>query len=498
MVIRIHPSDSVAVALKAIEKGRRIDVAGITVLAEEFIQCAHKISIKAIKKGDTVIKYGYPIGTALCDIEPGQWVHTHNLATGLEGTLSYDYHPEGNGMALPSDHSQASLYFQGYKRQNGLTGVRNEIWILPTVACVNATARAIVQKAAGQLQTAGIDGIHALTHPYGCSQLGGDLLRTQRILAELVNHPNAGGVLVLSLGCENNNAEEFKKVLDGWDTDRVRFLTTQDSEDEVEEGIGLVGRLVEFAASFRREPVPVSELRIGMKCGASDAFSGITANPLAGKISDILSASGGTSVLTEVPEMFGAERLLMNRAKDRKIFDRTVEMINRFKEYFLRHGQPIYENPAPGNKAGGISTLEEKSLGCILKGGTGTVNDVLEYGDKIRTRGLNLLEGPGNDLVSATALAASGCQLLLFTTGRGNPLGTCIPTIKISSNSELAVKKKSWIDFDAGQLLNGQTLDSLSGELFRYILKVASGDVLAGNEVNGFHEIGIFKDGVTL
>jgi len=498
MLIRIHPSDNVAVALKPVGKGQQAVVDGMVVVADEFIECAHKISVRNIRKGEAVIKYGYPIGIALCDIHPGQWVHTHNLATSLEGTLSYDYSQAVNEQSSAFDSNKMSLHFQGYKRYNGLTGVRNEIWIIPTVACVNATARTIAQKAASDFRVAGIDGIHALTHPYGCSQLGSDLFLTQRILAGLVGHPNAGGVLVLSLGCENNNIEEFKKVLANWDPDRVRFLTAQDSSNEVEEGIELVGKLVEFASLSKREPVPISELRIGMKCGASDAFSGITANPLVGKISDIVIAGGGVSVLTEVPEMFGAESILMNRARDQETFERIVKMINNFKEYFIRHEQPVYENPAPGNKTGGISTLEEKSLGCILKAGTGTVTDVLNCGDKIRTNGLNLLEGPGNDLISATALAASGCQIILFTTGRGNPLGTCIPTIKVSSNSDLAKKKRMWIDFDAGKLLAGHNLESLSQELLLFILDVASGSALTMNEVNNFREIGIFKDGVIL
>lgn len=497
MVIKINPADNVAVAVQPVKKCQVINIGAMSVVAKEPIAAAHKIAVEFIGKGTEVIKYGERIGLALEDIQPGQLVHTHNVISSLKEIDTYEYNPEFD-KELFEHTKEGELFFNGFRRNNGLAGVRNEIWIIPTVACVNAIARTISQKATDCLRFEGIDGIYALTHPYGCSQLNSDLYNTQKILAGLVDNPNAGGVLVLGLGCENNSIDEFKKVLGDWDPDRVRFLSAQESNNEVNEGVELVGKLAEYASSFKRESIPISKLRIGMKCGGSDAFSGITANTLAGKISELLVSHGGASVLTEVPEMFGAERFLMNRAKDKFIFNQIVEMINSFKNYYIKNNQPIYENPSPGNKAGGISTLEEKSLGCIQKGGNCIVADVLKYGDKIKSIGLSLLESPGNDLVSSTALAASGCQILLFTTGRGNPLGACVPTIKVSSNSELAVKKNMWIDFDAGKLLSGYSMDMTANELFRLIVDVASGYYLTMNEVHNSREIGIFKSGVTL
>lgn len=499
IVMKIQVSDNVAVAIKPIIKGQRLNLGTTTIIADEYIESAHKISIKPIKKGEQVIKYGYPIGVALCSILPGQWVHTHNLGTSLQGIQDYKYLPLSYLGSV--DHNlelQPKYYFKGYRRYDGLVGTRNDIWIVPTVSCVNTIAINIAEKAKNIFSDTKIDGFHALIHPYGCSQLGDDLMLTQRILASLVNHPNAGGVLVVGLGCENNNIGEFKKILSNWNPDRVKFLVAQDTEDELEEGLKNIRELAKFAYKSEREEVPISELIIGTKCGGSDAFSGITANPLVGRISDILIAEGGTSVLTEVPEMFGAEHILMNRAINQEKFEKIVNMINGFKEYFIRYKQPIYDNPAPGNKDGGITTLEEKSLGCILKGGTSSVTDVLEYGDRVKVKGLNLLEAPGNDLISLTALVASGCQLILFTTGRGNPLGTCVPTIKISTNTRLAELKKSWIDFDAGILLKENNLLSLSEELLCYILTVASGLEITMNELNNCRDIGILKDGVTL
>lgn len=371
-----------------------------------------------------------------------------------------------------------------YMRKNGDIGIRNDVWIVPTVGCVNGTAKAIAERT----------GAIALTHPYGCSQLGGDHLITQMILRGLVNHPNAGGVLVLGLGCENNNIGEFKKVLGDIDPDRVRFLNAQNVCDDVAEGIRLVGELKEYAESFKRQPCPISKLKLGLKCGGSDGLSGITANPLIGRLSDRVISMGGICVLSEVPEMFGAETILMDRCSDKKVFDKTVSLINNFKDYFTSHDQVIYENPSPGNKAGGISTLEEKSLGCTQKGGTSLVTDVLDYGDTARTSGLNLLNGPGNDMVAVTNLTACGCHMILFSTGRGTPLGAPVPTVKISTNSDLYHRKKSWIDFDAGRIIDGAQLDD---EFFNLICRVADGELTA-SERNGFREIAIFKDGVTL
>lgn len=456
-IIKINPKDTVAVDTET----------------------GHKIALRNIESGEMVIKYGFPIGTAYKDIAEGERVHTDNLKTALGEKIEYTYEPK-----LPEAEAVEPATVNAYVRENGDIGIRNDIWIIPTVGCVNGTARKLAE----------LTGAIAVTHPYGCSQLGGDHATTQKVLRGLVNHPNAGGVLVLGLGCENNNIAEFKKVLGEVNPKRVKFLNAQEFDDDIAEGVRLIGELKEYAEGFKREPVSVSKLKIGLKCGGSDGLSGITANPLIGRLSDRVIAMGGTCVLTEVPEMFGAETILMNRCINSGVFDKTVSLINNFKDYFTNHGQVVYENPSPGNKAGGITTLEEKSLGCIQKGGSSAVVDVLDYGDTATKNGLNLLNGPGNDIVAVTNLVACGCQMVLFSTGRGTPLGTCVPTVKVSTNSRLSASKSSWIDFNAGEIINGQNLDD---DFFNYVIGVANGNETA-NERNGYRDIAIFKDGVTL
>ena len=440
----------------------------------------HKYALRDIKSGENIIKYGNPIGHATEDINAGEHVHTHNVKTNLCGNLEYVYEPVRYDLPIETEERT----FMGYVRENGDVGIRNEIWIVNTVGCVNKVAERI----------AAATGAFHFPHPFGCSQLGDDQEITQKILRGMVNHPNAAGVLVLGLGCENNNIEVFKKVLGDVDERRVRFLIAQEHDDEVAEGIRIVEELKEYASTFKRTPVPVSKLRIGLKCGGSDGYSGITANPLVGRLSDKLIAMGGSCVLTEVPEMFGAEHLLMQRCESREVFDKTVSLINNFKDYYTRHNQVIYENPSPGNKKGGITTLEEKSLGCVQKGGLSPVVDVLDYGDVLRKPGLSLLNGPGNDIVAITNLMAAGVHIILFTTGRGTPVGSAVPTVKISTNLSLAERKSGWIDFDASPTLSG---NPLTNELFDYIIRVADGEETK-NEIHGYKEISIFKDGVTL
>ncbi len=493
-VIQISANDNVAVALRDIAAGEILAVGSKSLTAAEPIKMGHKIAIESIKKGENVVKYGFPIGHALEDVEPGRHVHTHNLKTNLSDIIEYRYEPKHEAVNVPATVRS----FLGYRRSDGRVGTRNEIWIIPTVSCVNRNAQLIAsmaeQKFAG---AANIDGIHAVTHPYGCSQLGQDQLNTQKILARLTDHPNAGGVLILGLGCENNNIAEFKKVLGNYDENRVKFLVAQDVEDEVAAGLELVGALIERASGCVREECSLSELVIGLKCGGSDGLSGITANPLLGVVSDAVVSMGGSTILTEVPEMFGAETILMNRAADKDVFEQIVAMINHFKQYYMDHHQPIYENPSPGNKAGGITTLEEKSLGCTQKGGRSIVCDVIDYGEAVRVKGLTLLTSPGNDMVASTTLAAAGCQIILFTTGRGTPLGTVVPTVKVATNSQLYHRKSTWMDFDAGRLLAGENLQSLGDDLLRFVSDVASGTVTKSERM-GFREIAIFKNGVTL
>jgi altronate hydrolase len=493
-VLRIDTKDNVAVALVPLLPGDIIELVGAELLARDVIPKGHKIALNRIGKGENVIKYGFPIGHAERNILSGQLVHTHNMHTDLSGDPGqYEFSQKLEPVLPPEDIP----LFKGYRRLDGSVGIRNELWIIPLVGCVNGVGEQIINRFRQKAETIRADAVHVLRHEYGCSQLGDDLNSTRKLLQDLVVHPNCGGALVLGLGCENNTPEEFKNGLPDYDTARVRFLTAQDVSDEVEEGARLLMALNENLKADVREDVPISELRVGLKCGGSDGFSGITANPLIGRFTDYITACGGTAVLTEVPEMFGAETLLMERAESRTVFDKTAALINDFKAYFTKSGQPVYENPSPGNKKGGITTLEEKALGCTQKAGHAAVTDVLDYGDTLSTKGLNLLCAPGNDLVSSTALAAAGCQLILFSTGRGTPFGTVVPTIKISTNTALAKAKPGWIDFDAGALVNNYEMDALVADLTALILDIANGKQ-ACNEINQFSELAIWKNGVTL
>lgn len=487
--LKIQAADNVAVALRDLAVGELVE----NVIIKEAIATGHKFALQDIAQNTNVLKYGYPIGHATAPITAGSWVHTHNLATNLDKQLAYTYQPQ-----QLENKTLDMVSFMGYPRANGQVGVRNELWIIPTVGCVNQSARLIAEQINQEYaHLANFDGAVPLIHPYGCSQLGEDHLRTRKILANLAKHPNAGGVLILGLGCENNTIAEFKQELQADQPENLSFLVAQEVEDEISSGLELARQLVAKMLGQQRTACPISKLTIGLKCGGSDAFSGITANPLVGAVSDQHIARGGATILTEVPEMFGAEQLLMARAKDEVIFAKTVDLINNFKAYYEQHQQPIYENPSPGNKAGGISTLEEKSLGCVQKGGRSAVVDVLDYVERVRTTGLSLLNGPGNDIVACTVLASAGCQIILFTTGRGTPLGTVVPTLKIATNSNIFQKKQNWLDFNAGKLLETVNMESLSQELYQDILAVASGKQCKAEKM-GYREISIFKTGVTL
>lgn len=490
--IKIHPNDKVAVALKPLAANSQLNVAGETVVLTEDIPQGHKFALCDLAEGEQVIKYGYAIGVTKCPVSKGSWIHVHNIKTGLGDLLTYSY----DKTPVTAAETSEPVCFQGYRRPDGKVGVRNEIWIVPTVGCVNSVAKAIEKKA--QKYVGGtVEDIIAFNHPYGCSQMGEDQENTRKVLADLIQHPNAGGVLVLGLGCENSNIDVLMPYIGEYDKNRVKFLVSQEADDEVETALHLIEELADYVGQFKREAIPASELIIGMKCGGSDGLSGITANPTVGKFSDLLVAQGGTTILTEVPEMFGAETILMNRCANEELFDKTVCLINDFKNYFTSHNQTIYENPSPGNKKGGISTLEDKSLGCTQKSGSSEVKGVLSYGERVSTKGLNLLSAPGNDLVASTALAASGAHIVLFTTGRGTPFASPVPTVKISSNSALNAKKNNWIDFNAGRMVEDTPLEELGQQLFDYVIRVASGEQVKAEKA-GFHDMAIFKQGVTL
>lgn len=499
--IKIHPADNVAVALKSLSAGEQlsIDSKDITILTE--VPAGHKFLLQDLNKGENVIKYGYPIGHLREDHKKGDLVNHHHIQTNLSGLLEYSYKPVDTHLDIKDE----GLTFRGYRRSNGDVGIRNELWIIPTVGCVNGIVNQLCERLKAEKghtnhaqRNEGVERIVAFPHNYGCSQLGDDHENTRKVLRDMVLHPNAGAVLVVGLGCENNQPDKFEALIGDYDHQRIRFMVAQQVEgDEVEEGMKILRELYDIASADRREPVPMSELRVGLKCGGSDGFSGITANPLLGRFSDFLVAQGGTTVLTEVPEMFGAETILMNRCATKDLFEQTVKLINDFKTYFLSHNEPVGENPSPGNKAGGISTLEDKALGCTQKCGKSAVRGVMAYGERLKEKGLNLLSAPGNDLVASTALAACGCHIVLFTTGRGTPFGTFVPTMKISTNTPLYLNKRNWIDFNAGVLVEGEKWDDVLRSFIDKILRVANGEA-TWNETKDYQEIAIFKNGVTL
>jgi altronate hydrolase len=490
-VFQVEDTDDVATALRDLAAGETVALARNLITLSADVPRGHKVAVRNVSSGSVVHKYGWPFGVATADITTGDHVHRHNVATQLGKGA-----PAPQGVARPRRHEEHGETFQGYKRADGRVGTRNEIWILCTVGCVGNTARRIAEGAtrrfAGQ-----VDGIFAFPHPFGCSQLGDDLARTRHILASLAAHPNAGGVLIVGLGCENNQLDSLLAELPTRDTGRLRSFAAQMVDDEIEAGISAVGELVAAMADDRRTECPLSDLVIGLKCGGSDGFSGITANPLVGYVSDAITSAGGSAILTEIPEIFGAEHLLVANAATLEIATRVGSLVKRFKDYFVAHGEPISENPSPGNITGGITTLEEKSLGAVQKAGRATVADVIEYGDRINRAGLTLLEAPGNDAVSSTALAAAGATVILFTTGRGTPLGFPVPTLKLASNSALAQQKNRWIDFDAGKVLEGEPMGVAFDRLLALVIATASG-LETRSEQNGEREIAIWKRGVTL
>lgn len=491
--IQIQAQDNVAVALQNLSAGTVIHIADKEIILKQDIPRGHKFAVKDIAAQENIIKYGYPIGHATCDIASGDYVHTHNVKTNLSDINDYSYQP--NFPAININEADREVLI--YRRANGDVAIRNELWIIPTVGCVVGIANQIRQRFLQQNPADDIDGVFTFSHSYGCSQLGDDHQNTKVMLQNMVKHPNAGAVLVIGLGCENNQIDAFRETLGDYDPQRVKFMVSQHFEDEVEAGLELLQQLYQQMRNDRRQAGKLSEVKFGLECGGSDGLSGITANPLLGNFSDYLTAHGGTTVLTEVPEMFGAERILMSHCRDQETFDKTVAMVNGFKHYFISHHQPIYENPSPGNKSGGITTLEDKSLGCTQKAGHSQVVDVLKYGERLCKAGLNLLTAPGNDAVATSALAAAGCHMVLFTTGRGTPYGGFVPTMKIATNSELAQRKRNWIDFNAGRLVEDVDMSQLLDDFINNVVEIVNGKPTK-NEINQFRELAIFKSGVTL
>ena len=495
-VIVINEMDSVAVAIRKLAQGESLNINGKNIAVKDDIPVPHKIALKEIKKGDILLKYGYPIGFAAQDIKEGEWVHIHNIKSGLTESVSYEYHPDR--APVPSPLISRDLTFNGYKREDGGVGIRNYVFIIPTVFCVNGPITRLAAMAEKEMMPSdNFDGFIPFTHECGCGESGKNLSYTKSILAGLSKNPNAAGVLFAGLGCEINDIESFKPSLGDYDPERVKFIAYQDVDDEFEESLKLLRELHECAITYKREPAPVSKLIVGSNCGGSDGLSGLTANPLVGEITDILTAQGGTSVMTEVPEMFGAEQILIDRAVDEGAFHDVAKLINASKAYYMKYGIEVNKNPTTGNYAGGLSTLEEKSLGCTEKGGKSKVAAVIPYGERLLVPGLNLLEAPGHDLVGITGQVAAGCTLIIFTTGRGTPGGFAAPVLRVSTNSDIFKRKPKWHDFDAGRLLSGTSMEQLTEELLDLILKVANGEARAFTEVNKYFEMGIWRDGIT-
>lgn len=493
-VLRVHEDDNVIIAVKALEKGSTIKDGSQEITLLSDIPMGHKIAIRDIKSGDNVIRYGNSIGHAIQNITQGEYVHNHNVKTNLSDVVEYVYQPNLKPVEVQGDMPT----FEGYRRPDGKVGIRNEIWVIPTVFCANGPVQKMVELANQKYsRTENFDGFYALTHPNGCSQMGEDNLNTQKILANLAKHPNAGGVLLVSLGCEVNNFDSFLPILGDFDPQRIKTMISQEVEDEIAVGMDLLDQLYEYTVSFHRETRPLSDLILAVNCGGSDGFSGITANAVLGKVTDIITGFGGTVIMTEVPEMFGAEHILMNRAANKEVFDKIVSLINDYKEYYKKYGQVIYDNPTQGNMAGGISTLEEKSLGCTQKGGQAIVTDVLKYGETIKTKGFNLISGPGNDLVGITNQEAAGAVVTVFTTGRGTPAGFAVPLIRMGSNSTMSNRKTNWIDYNAAVVLEGKNFDQAAREMLELILEVASGHKQSLAEAKGYRQIGMLRDGVT-
>ena len=489
--IHISPIDNVVVALHPIAKGTLVEVDGLAVTALEDIPQGHKMAVKPIKNGENVIKYGFPIGHATADAEPGTWMHTHNVHTNLSGEVEYSYNPSPDLAPLPKVEPET---FMGFRRKDGRAAIRNEIWIIPTVGCVNDIAKKMVADNQ-DLVTGSIEGLYTFTHPFGCSQTGHDHAQTRKLLAALVRHPNAAAVLVLHLGCENLQHDQFVEELGEYDHDRVKFLTCQDVEDELVAGREILKELAAYAAQFKREPIPASELVVGMKCGGSDGLSGITANPTIGRFSDMMGQRGGSTVLTEVPEMFGAEGFLMDRCINKEVFVKAEHMINGFKDYFISHNEVVYDNPSPGNKAGGITTLEEKSLGCIHKGGHSPINAVYDYAKQVESKqGLVIMDTPGNDPSSVAGMVAGGAQIVVFSTGRGTPTGNPLaPVIKITGNKLTYANMVDNIDVDASPIIYGtKTLEGLGDELLKLTQEVACGKQTKAESL-GYTEMAIAR-----
>lgn len=466
-LLRLHPKDNVALALRPLPSGARVSVEGISLFTRDPIPYGHKVALVSIPKGGRIIKYGYPIGRAVRSISPGEHVHVHNTESGrAHGDTARPVIREESSLIprFPQDT------FLGFRRQDGRVGVRNHVLVMASVHCVNGGVERIGRE---------VPGVVALPHIYGCSQLGEDLAQTRRVLEGYVSHPNVGATLIVGLGCE---ALPTRELVDGLRDRgyRVELLLLQEiggSRAAVRKGKELAAELLGEVGKLRPEPVPLSELVVGVECGGSDAWSGVTANPAVGAIADALVAHGGTVILSEVTEFIGAEHILAARAISPEVGKAILRAVARREGVAVEMGVDLRgAQPSPGNMEGGLTTIEEKSLGAIVKGGTTPVREFLGYGERPSARGLVVMDTSGNDLESVTGMVAGGAQVVLFTTGRGTPVGNpIVPVIKISSNTPLYERMRDDLDFDAGSILRGEPPTSVAARLAALLLEVAGG-----------------------
>lgn len=496
--IKLYPQDTVALATSELKKGQTVTVDGETITLLDDIPNAHKIALKDFETGEAVRKYDNIIGYASKPIKKGEWIHSHNEVTGLGKSKEYTY--DFNPISIFPGESDKT--FMGYDRADGGAGIRNHLAIISTVFCANGPLRKLARMAEAKYPaTENFDGIIAFDQEFGCSQTGKDLVTTCKIIAGIAKNANFGGVLLVSNGCEMAIPSVLEQYMGDYDKKRIRTLTLQEVEDEFTAGMELIDEIMEEMKDDKRTPININRLHIAMNCGGSDGYSGITANTLLGTLCDTLVKEGAIMNMTEVPEMMGAEHILMNRAADKSIFDDIVKMMYDYDAYFARYGEKAADNPTQGNKAGGLTTLEEKSLGCIQKGGHCAVMEVLEYGERATKNGFVLVSGPGNDLAGVSGQIAAGAVLTIFTTGRGTPCGFAGPTFRLASNTALATRKSNWIDYDAGRLLTAKTpeeVEALNKELYDAIMATVNGQYRTRTEENGYYILGALKDGVTL
>jgi altronate hydrolase len=475
--IHLHPTDNVAVARVPIPAGTSLRIDGLPVTTMDAIPAGHKVALWDIQPGEVVERYGQVIGRAKQAIQAGRHIHTHNLAF-EELQLEYEF-PVGD-TPVPTARPDAPT-FLGYQREDGRVGTRNYIAVVAASNCAAHTAEQIARSYEGETMPPNVDGVVAFPHGEGCAHAaeGPDIDQLRRTLGGVLIHPNVSGAVILGLGCETNQIDHYLGV-GGPRSTRLAGLTLQSSggtRGAIEAARRQIARFLEQASAEERTPAPASKIVLGLNCGGSDSFSGITANPALGFCSDLLAELGGTPVLAETTEIFGAEHLLVKRARNREVAEKLLDCIRKYKVYLNRFAGSFDDNPSPGNKEGGLTNILEKSLGAVAKGGTSPLIDVYDYAERVTAPGFTFMNTPGYDPVSLTGLAAGGCNLIAFTTGRGSAIGfPTIPVIKVATNSNTYRRMTDNMDVNAGAIADGEaTVQQIGQAIFDLMLEVATG-----------------------